>query len=89
MSKDQKFPFINDDLCVNCGKCYLTCLDSGYQAIKFDTHTHKPEITKDCTGCGLCFAVCPVPGALLYEARPKDMPYQPNRGDQYFGEGKH
>jgi len=44
MSKEQKFPVINDDLCVNCGKCYLTCLDSGYQAISFDTKTHKPEI---------------------------------------------
>lgn len=64
MSKEQKFPVINDDLCVNCGKCYMTCLDSGYQAITFDTHAHKPEITPDCTGCGLCFAVCPVPGAL-------------------------
>ena len=55
---------ITDDLCVNCGKCYMTCLDSGYQAITFDTKTHKPIITQDCTGCGLCFAVCPVPGAL-------------------------
>lgn len=42
MSKEQKFPVINDDLCVNCGKCYMTCLDSGYQAITFDTNTHKP-----------------------------------------------
>lgn len=37
MSKEQKFPVINNDLCVNCGKCYLACLDSGYQAIFFDS----------------------------------------------------
>ncbi len=78
----QKFPVVDDDLCVNCGKCYLTCLDSGYQAIKFNSKTHKPEITTDCTGCGLCVAVCPVPGALLYYDRPH--PYQINRGEQYF-----
>ena len=84
MSKSQKFPVINDDLCVNCGKCYMTCLDSGYQAIQFDTKTHKPVITSDCTGCGLCFAVCPVPGALLYGDRPTEYPYEPQRGDKYF-----
>ena len=77
----QQFPFIDNDLCVNCGKCYLTCLDSGYQAITFDK-SHKPEITKDCTGCGLCYAVCPVPGALVFKDRP--YPYAPQRGDEYF-----
>jgi dihydropyrimidine dehydrogenase (NADP+) len=84
MSKEQKFPIISDDLCVNCGKCYMTCLDSGYQAITFNSKTHKPEITADCTGCGLCFAVCPVPGALEYGERPSQYPYHPNRGEQYF-----
>jgi dihydropyrimidine dehydrogenase (NADP+) len=79
----QKFPVIDENLCVNCGKCYLTCLDSGYQAIVFDS-THKPAITQDCTGCGLCLAVCPVPGALLYEPRPEKYPYTPQRGDKYF-----
>lgn len=78
----QQFPHIDDDLCVNCGKCYLTCLDSGYQAIKFNSKSHKPEITKDCTGCGLCFAVCPVPGALLF--RDRHLDYAPVRGDAYF-----
>lgn len=84
MSKEQKFPIVSDDLCVNCGKCYMTCLDSGYQAITFDSKTHKPVITSDCTGCGLCFAVCPVPGALEYGPRPEDMPYTPNRGTEYL-----
>ncbi len=62
----------------------MTCLDSGYQAIKFEANDHKPEITSDCTGCGLCFAVCPVPGALLYGDRPADMPYMPQRGTKYL-----
>jgi len=80
----QKFPFIDEDLCVNCGKCYLTCLDSGYQAITFNSKTHKPQITQDCTGCGLCLAVCPVPGALIYDTRPSEYPYKPVRGEEYF-----
>ena len=84
MSKEQKFPIIYDDLCVNCGKCYMTCLDSGYQAITFNDKTHKPEITADCTGCGLCFAVCPVPGALEYGPRPTNYDYRPNRGTEYL-----
>jgi len=78
--KAQQFPFIDEDLCVNCGKCYLTCLDSAYQAITFNEVSHKPQITKDCTGCGLCVAVCPVPGAIIFKDRPVEYEYFPNRG---------
>jgi dihydropyrimidine dehydrogenase (NADP+) len=78
--KAQQFPFIQDSLCVNCGKCYLTCLDSAYQAITFDNKTHKPVITKDCTGCGLCIAVCPIPDAIIFRDRPSEYDYFPNRG---------
>ena len=38
-------------MCINCGKCYMTCNDSGYQAIKFDAQTHLPLVTSECTGC--------------------------------------
>lgn len=37
-------------MCINCGKCYMTCADSGYQAISFDPKTHLPHVTDDCTG---------------------------------------
>lgn len=43
-------PEFKDDLCVKCGRCYLTCADSGYQAIKFFGTTKIPEVTDDCTG---------------------------------------
>ena len=42
-------------MCINCGKCYMTCNDSGYQAITFDPVTHFPHVTDDCTGCTLCY----------------------------------
>lgn len=47
-------------MCINCGKCYMACADSGYQAIKFDSKTHIPLVTDDCTGCTLCLSVCPI-----------------------------
>lgn len=48
------------DMCINCGKCYMACADSGYQAITFDPDTHIPKVTSDCTGCTLCLSVCPI-----------------------------
>lgn len=52
--------FALQDMCINCGKCYMACNDSGYQAIKFDSKTHIPTVTDDCTGCTMCLSVCPI-----------------------------
>ncbi|CAH1968195.1 unnamed protein product [Acanthoscelides obtectus] len=59
-NKQQVVAIIDDDMCINCGKCYMTCNDSGYQAIRFDKETHIPKVTDDCTGCTLCLSVCPI-----------------------------
>lgn len=48
------------EMCINCGKCYMTCNDSGYQAIVFDPITHLTKVNDDCTGCTLCLSVCPI-----------------------------
>jgi len=77
-SKQQAVALVNEDLCINCGKCYMTCNDSGYQAIHFDPHSHIPTITDDCTGCTLCVSVCPVPDCITMV--PREIPYIPNRG---------
>jgi len=72
---------VNDDKCINCGKCYMTCNDTGYQAIKFDAVTHIPKIVdEDCTGCTLCASVCPVQDCIEMVPRPANLPYTPNRG---------
>ena len=56
---------INDDKCLQCGRCYTACLDSGYQAIEFPTSFEVPKVIKaDCTGCALCVNVCPVEDAI-------------------------
>ena len=63
---------VNDDMCINCGRCMLTCNDTGYQAISFSTETHQVKITDSCTGCGLCGAVCPVAGCIDFAPRETD-----------------
>jgi len=77
-NKQQAVAVIDEDMCINCGKCYMTCNDSGYQAITFDPETHLPHITDDCTGCTLCVSVCPIIDCITMVERKN--PYIPNRG---------
>eukprot|EP00039_Didymoeca_costata_P011338 m.158470 g.158470 ORF g.158470 m.158470 type:complete len:1082 (-) comp15137_c0_seq4:107-3352(-) len=80
--EEQAVAVIDPDMCINCGKCYMTCNDSGYQAIEFDSETHIPEVTTDCTGCTLCVSVCPVIDCI--EMVPRDGPYLPDRGAEFL-----
>jgi len=77
-NKQQAVAIVDEELCINCGKCYMTCNDSGYQAIKFDPLTHLPHITEDCTGCTLCVSVCPIVDCITMI--PRATPYKPKRG---------
>jgi len=77
-NKQQVVALIDDEMCVNCGKCYMTCNDSGYQAITFDPDTHIAHVTEDCTGCTLCVSVCPIIDCITMVKR--DTTYVPNRG---------
>ncbi|XP_071508213.1 dihydropyrimidine dehydrogenase [NADP(+)]-like [Diadema antillarum] len=76
--KEQVVALIDEEMCINCGKCYMTCNDSGYQAITFDPKTHLPHVTSDCTGCTLCVSVCPIIDCIKMVER--DGPYIPYRG---------
>ncbi|RZC34008.1 Fer4 21 domain containing protein, partial [Asbolus verrucosus] len=51
VNSKQVVALIDDDMCINCGKCYLPCDGSGYQAISFDLETYISSVTDDCTGC--------------------------------------
>jgi len=54
------FPKFHRERCVGCGRCYLSCLDGGHQAIRFDPSERKPILDgKACVGCHLCVLVCP------------------------------
>ncbi|KAG9510041.1 Dihydropyrimidine dehydrogenase [NADP(+)], partial [Fragariocoptes setiger] len=77
-NSQQVVALINDDLCINCGKCYMTCNDSGYQAIEFDKQTHVARVNTDtCTGCTLCVSVCPIIDCIQMVER--ETPYEPKR----------
>jgi len=69
---------VDSDRCLHCGKCYMSCNDTGYHAIMFNPVTHIPEISDDCMGCGLCQSVCPA-DCISYTL--KDYPHKPCRGD--------
>ena len=53
------FPVFDYDLCNGCGRCYISCMDGGHQAIRFDLETRRPLlIGSKCVGCHLCKLVC-------------------------------
>jgi dihydropyrimidine dehydrogenase (NAD+) subunit PreA len=53
------FPIFNYDRCIGCGRCYISCMDGGHQAISFDTETRRPKLDgSKCVGCHLCRLVC-------------------------------
>ncbi|MFC1849727.1 NAD-dependent dihydropyrimidine dehydrogenase subunit PreA [candidate division CSSED10-310 bacterium] len=63
-SIEHVYSTIDSELCIHCGRCYIACQDGGHQAIKWQDN-RVPEVINDrCPGCGLCIAVCPVPGCI-------------------------
>lgn len=77
-NKQQVIALIDQDMCINCGKCFMTCNDSGYQAISFDPETHMPKVNEaDCTGCDLCVSVCPIIDCITMVERKNE--YEPKR----------
>jgi dihydropyrimidine dehydrogenase (NAD+) subunit PreA len=60
---------IDQDLCIQCGRCHIACEDTSHQAI---THTVNGErrfevIDAECVGCNLCVCVCPVQDCITME----------------------
>ena len=52
------FPKFDREKCIGCGRCYISCMDGGHQAIRFENRTPKLDGSK-CVGCHLCTLVCP------------------------------
>ena len=57
---------INQDSCIQCGRCYISCEDTSHQAITAskDGKRHFEVKEDECVGCNLCVNVCPVAGCI-------------------------
>jgi len=60
---------INQDMCIQCGRCYVVCEDTSHQAIAStkDGKRHFEVIDAECVACNLCVNVCPVEGCITME----------------------
>ena len=56
-------PKIDRNKCVGCGRCYVSCMDGGHQAITFGDDRQPRIVGAKCVGCHLCRLVCPT-GAI-------------------------
>ncbi len=60
---------IDQDLCIKCGRCHITCEDTAHQAITAskDGLRHFQVIDEECVGCNLCVSVCPIENCITLE----------------------
>jgi len=72
--------FIDQDLCIQCGRCHIVCEDTSHQAITATRNgaRHFEVIDAECVGCNLCVSVCPVVDCITM--RPMTAGVDPRTG---------
>lgn len=64
----QVISVIDEEKCIGCGQCYISCQDGANQAMKFDALKRRPSVDETrCVGCLLCKHVCPVWDCISYK----------------------
>ena len=55
------YPKIDEETCIGCGRCYISCYDGAHQAMIWNEAKRRPDCDHEkCVGCHLCLLVCPV-----------------------------
>ena len=70
---------IDQDKCIECGLCYITCEDASHQSIARTKDANGQRtytvIEDECIGCNLCYLVCPVPECITMIEVDNGLPY--------------
>ena len=79
LNRDFKIlPKFDEEKCIGCGRCYISCYDGAHQAIDWNEEKRRPELNDNCVGCHLCLNVCPVqecitPGEIKWKEGRKQV----------------
>jgi dihydropyrimidine dehydrogenase (NAD+) subunit PreA len=63
----KRVAIINQDSCIQCGRCFAACEDTSHQSILKTPVGGANEYTiieEECVGCNLCQVTCPEPDAI-------------------------
>jgi len=72
--EQQAISVIDEERCVGCGQCFLSCRDGAAQAITF-AEDRVPVVDEEtCFGCLMCKHICPVEGCISYKVVPHHGP---------------
>nr|WP_281301999.1 MULTISPECIES: NAD-dependent dihydropyrimidine dehydrogenase subunit PreA [unclassified Iodidimonas] len=70
---------INEESCIECGRCHIACEDTSHQAIRIEAKDDGGRrfvvIDDDCVGCNLCMHVCPVDQCIEMEPVANGLPH--------------
>jgi dihydropyrimidine dehydrogenase (NAD+) subunit PreA len=73
--------YIDQDLCIKCGRCHIVCEDTSHQAITATVNgaRHFEVIDAECVGCNLCVSVCPVVNCITMRPMTSGVDPRTNR----------
>jgi dihydropyrimidine dehydrogenase (NAD+) subunit PreA len=73
--------WIDQDLCIKCGRCHIACEDTAHQAITATVNGERrfEVIDAECVGCNLCVSVCPVENCITMRPMTSGIDPRTNR----------